>query len=217
MTGRIKLKDEEGNLLNEESTPELGYEYDVITGHDAKCGTFGLNNYTLPNDQCPDRFVCYDLGGTLLDFSNCVDSMNCAMLDGMTTFYGVDDISVESTNDIILFIRQMIPHHHNAVNMAKALLKSGEAVCETSGPVEESAAKSVGCLLEPIIRSIIATQNRQIQDMEGILEAFGIEKSNFVSNCDYVAPTLSTAGTTPFRFSLIMTLGVAFAFVGGLM
>ena len=40
--------------------------------------------------------------------------MNCAMMSGMTT--GV----VEGTqSEAALFLHQMIPHHQNAVNMAK--------------------------------------------------------------------------------------------------
>lgn len=216
MTGRIKLKDEDGNALSSgEDEPSLGYEYNVVTGHDAQCGTFGLNDYVLPYNQCPERFVCYDLGGTLLDFVKCIDSMDCAMLDGMTTFYGGDGIPVESTNDVILFIRQMIPHHKNAVNMAKALLKSGEVVCDTSGPVEEGSAVTTGCLLEPLARSIIAEQNRQIQDMEGILEAFNIDPSNFVRDCDY-AP--AAAPSTPVKNALValMATAMVLAIAGGI-
>jgi Domain of unknown function (DUF305) len=217
MTGRIKLKDTDGSLLNEDSnTPPLGYDYDVVTGHDAKCGTFGLNDFTLPNDQCPDRFVCYDLGGTLLDFVECLDSMNCAMLDGMTTFYGGDGISVESTNDVILFIRQMIPHHKNAVNMAKALLKSGEVVCNTSGPVEEGDALSVGCIMEPIARSIIANQNRQIQEMEGILETFGIDPVNFESDCDF-APSAAQKTSIDARSAMSAAMVTAAGVVNGML
>ena len=39
--------------------------------------------------------------------------MNCAMMNGMTT-------SVKgSESEVALFLHQMIPHHQNAVNMAK--------------------------------------------------------------------------------------------------
>ncbi|KAG7371893.1 protein of unknown function DUF305 containing protein [Nitzschia inconspicua] len=218
MSGRIKLKDSNGNLLSgDENVPPIEYNYDVVTGHDAECGTFGLNDYQLPNDQCPSRFVCYDLGGTLLDFVKCIDSMDCAMLDGMTTFYGGDGISVESTNDVILFIRQMIPHHQNAVNMAKALLKSGEAVCDTSGPVEEGSNVSVGCLLEPMVRAIIANQNRQIQEMESILETFGIDPKNFQSNCDFT-PSAAWKQTGVESDFIIVSIGIsAIAFLSGLL
>jgi uncharacterized protein (DUF305 family) len=34
-------------------------------------------------------------------------------------------MTTDATSEIGLFIHQMIPHHQNAVNMAKALLKTG--------------------------------------------------------------------------------------------
>ena len=58
MTGRIKLKDAEGNMMSADNKPDIGYEYDAVVGHDAGCGTYGLNPFTLPNDQCPESFVC---------------------------------------------------------------------------------------------------------------------------------------------------------------
>ena len=56
--------------------------------------------------------------------------------------------------------------------MAKALLKSNTARCGDLN-TEEGAALAVGCLLEPIARGIINTQNHQIQTMKGILELVG--------------------------------------------
>ena len=47
--------------------------------------------------------------------------MNCAMMNGMTS-------SVKgSASEDALFLHQMIPHHQNAVNMAKG--KMGEHLC----------------------------------------------------------------------------------------
>ena len=56
-------------------------------------------------------------------FSDCIDAMNCAMLAGMTT-------KVSSQSEIALFVHQMIPHHQNAVNMAKTLLVTGDVPCD---------------------------------------------------------------------------------------
>ena len=42
--------------------------------------------------------------------------MNCAMMVRMTTSVK------ESESEVALFIHQMIPHHQNAVNMAKGKL-----------------------------------------------------------------------------------------------
>merc|ERR1719384_1342997 len=182
MSGRIKLKNADGSMMSTADEPAITYSYDEPDGHDLACGTFGLNSFTLPNDQCPDRFVC-DPEVTVRSFAQCIDSMNCAMLDGMTTNYGGDGKTDEAINDVILFIRQMIPHHQNAVNMAKAIIRTGAVACGTTGPTEEGAAQSTACLLEPVALGIIVNQNKQIQIMRGILDALGVEEQT--SDCDF--------------------------------
>jgi hypothetical protein len=109
MSGRIKLLND-GVAMQMADTPELGYEYDMPIGHDIDCGTYGLDNFQLPHLECPDRFVCdsESVNGTLRQLSQCIDSMNCAMMAGMTS-------SVKGSADpTALFIHQMIPHHQNA-------------------------------------------------------------------------------------------------------
>jgi hypothetical protein len=109
MSGRIKLLNG-GVAIQMADTPELGYEYDVPIGHDIDCGTYGLDNFQLPHLECPEMFVC-DVEGEdedLQHFAKCIDSMNCAMMAGMTS-------SVRGNIDeTALFIHQMIPHHQNA-------------------------------------------------------------------------------------------------------
>merc|ERR1712003_394141 len=79
-------------------------------------------------------------------------------------------------NDVILFLREMIPHHQNAVNMAKNLLNTGETKCTLEGPVEEGDTLSTACLLDPIVRGIINVQNSQIQAMQGLLDTFQVDE-----------------------------------------
>jgi hypothetical protein len=62
-----------------------------------------------------------------------------------------------SMSQTALFIHQMVPHHQNAVNMAKALLKTGKLECDNL--TEETA----DCALEQILLEIINEQNFQIQ------------------------------------------------------
>merc|ERR1711935_2132 len=192
MTGRIKLLDDEGNKVSEEDEPKIEYKYDAVSEYDQKCGTFGLDSFKLPNGQCPEHFVCGGAdGGVDATFGDCIDSMNCAMLDGMTTMYG-GDATNEMTNDAILFMRQMIPHHQNSVNMAKAAMKLGGIECGGSGIVEEGTDLTTGCVLDPIVRGIINTQNKQIQTMKGILATFGVKE---ISDCDVpVAPGDGSGG-----------------------
>jgi len=184
MTGRIKLLDADGIMLNEEDTPTIPYEYDHVSSYDETCGTFGLQDFQLPNNQCPKTFVC-NIDNTqstdvmtMSTFAGCVNSMDCAMLDGMTTNYGGQNFKYGGSSDIALFLYQMIPHHRNAVNMAKALLKSGKANCV---PPVGDEDKSVECRLEPIVRSIINVQNRQIQKMADQLYNTGATPT---STCD---------------------------------
>jgi len=61
--------------------------------------------------------------------------------------------------------------------MAKALMKSNTATCGDLA-IEEGSSVAVGCLLEPIGRGIINTQNHQIQTMKGLLEFVGAKESN---------------------------------------
>merc|ERR1712008_278598 len=165
--------------------------YDAVSEYDQKCGTFGLDSFKLPNGQCPEHFVCGGAdGGVDATFGDCIDSMNCAMLDGMTTMYG-GDATNEMTNDAILFMRQMIPPHQNAVNMAKAAMKLGGIECGGSGIVEEGTDLTTGCVLDPIVRGIINTQNKQIQTMKGILATFGVKE---ISDCDVPDASTSAPG-----------------------
>lgn len=193
MSGRVKLVNADGNKLSEANKPELPYEYDIITPFDDSCGGFDLHQWQLPHPQCPSQFVCGvdDLPTQILTeegggptplmsqntFASCVDSMNCFMLNGMTTNYGGEELTNGGTDDIVLFLRQMIPHHQNAVNMAKGLLKSNTATCGDLA-IEEGSSVAVGCLLEPIARGIINTQNHQIQTMKGLLEFVGAKETN---------------------------------------
>merc|ERR1740139_1537330 len=84
---------------------------------------------------------------------------------GMTT--GASEGGIKA-----LFLHQMIPHHENAVNMAKSLLKLGGL---TSGcDRDDRGEKPVGCVLLPILRDIINGQNRQIQKMQKALDQMGV-------------------------------------------
>jgi hypothetical protein len=85
-----------------------------------------------------------------------MDAMNCAMMVGMTTH--------ATTSEIGLFIHQMIPHHQNAVNMAKALLKTG-LPCDDLLDDEDP-----NCIMQGMMREIVNGQNSQIQMMRAVLD-----------------------------------------------
>ena len=158
MTGRIKFIDSNNEPINTEDAPVIDCEYDVIDSFDEKCGTFNTSSYQLPNAECPEKFVCdvADGSSTLSEFSECMDAMNCAMMVGMTS---------HATSEIGLFIHQMIPHHQNAVNMAKALLKTGSVNCDDLSNEDDPK-----CTMQVMIREIINGQNAQIQTMRAVLE-----------------------------------------------
>jgi len=167
MTGRMKFVDSEGNVLKQDNIPLIPYEYDVISEYDESCGTVGLGDFTLPNPQCPETFVCNKPEGAVGNFAGCLDSMNCAMAVGMTT-------NVNQGSAIALFNHQMIPHHQNAVNMCKALMATGElSSCEDISDEEDPI-----CAMVVLCYEIINTQNFQIQTMRGILDALGYDQED---------------------------------------
>lgn len=167
MTGRIKLLKNDQPTQNTADVPKIPYEYDIPGEFDEQCGTFGLDEFQLPHPECPDRFVC-DISKNKADiaqFSKCIEAMDCHMLAGMTT-------NIESQSAIALFVHQMVPHHQNAVNMAKALLKTGKVVCDDL--TEESDA----CTTEVILHEIVNNQNFQIQAMYDIVDEMGYPKED---------------------------------------
>ena len=175
MTGRIKFVDSSGTPLYPDDVPAIPYGYETPGPYDRSCGSSGLEDYQLPNAECPDRFVCDRPGGAVGKFAECIDSMNCAMLAGMTT-------SVYDDNALALFSHQMIPHHQNAVNMCKSLLISGEADCADLGDEDDPA-----CVLGAICQEIINVQNAQIQAMRGVLDAVGSQPT---SDCVVLVETV---------------------------
>jgi len=60
-----------------------------------------------------DRFVCGidEVADEVQRFAHCLDAMNCAQLNGMTT-------GVKAQSEKALFLYHMIPHHQNAVNVS---------------------------------------------------------------------------------------------------
>eukprot|EP00588_Corethron_pennatum_P011287 CAMPEP_0194282394 /NCGR_PEP_ID=MMETSP0169-20130528/22991_1 /TAXON_ID=218684 /ORGANISM="Corethron pennatum, Strain L29A3" /LENGTH=855 /DNA_ID=CAMNT_0039027689 /DNA_START=79 /DNA_END=2646 /DNA_ORIENTATION=- len=163
MSGRIKFLDSTEHLIQEENNPAMPYIYDNPSTFDENCGTYGLNQYQLPHRECPSMFVCQksNMHEELKQYSECYDAMNCAMAVGMTT--KVED-------EISLFIHQMIPHHQNAVNMAKTLLHSGKISCY------DLTLETNDCLLHVLLVSIINSQNHQIQVMRGVLDSKNLKE-----------------------------------------
>jgi uncharacterized protein (DUF305 family) len=180
MAGRIKLL-KNGIPINEDDMPALGFSYDTPGPFDKQCGTYGLDAFQLPNPVCPDRFVCgvEEQDEELQSFAECIDAMDCAMMSGMTT-------GVMASNEAALFIHQMIPHHQNAVNMAKTLLKSGKVVC-----ADLTDEDSQDCVLEGILYEIINGQNHQIQLMNSYLKA---KEYPAADNCVVEVETLGSSG-----------------------
>ena len=159
MSGRIKLLKNGIPTVPDADLPEIPYKYDQPTDYDETCGSFGLEDFQLPNPQCPERFVCdAPSDGAVGQFAACIEAQNCQMFMGMTT--GVSARSVAA-----LFIHQMIPHHVNAVHMAKTLLMHGELDCD------DYDFDKPGCAMYKLGLSIVNSQNFQIQKMRELLES----------------------------------------------
>lgn len=164
MSGRIILTDSDGNEKSSDridgtDSYYVNYFLSDYSEFDEECGTYGLDSYKGSTAQCPDEFVCKN--GDKTTYASCIDAMNCQMMVGMTSSAGT---SVEE-----LFLIQMIPHHANAVQMSKALLKLSGYACNFE---EETEEETTECILEGIARSIITNQNFQIQTMVDLYGGF---------------------------------------------
>lgn len=192
MTGRIKFVDENNVPLNHKGdTPEIPYNYydDAPSEYDKSCGTFNLANFRLPQQECPSMFVCDkpSIDTPVGKFADCLESMNCAMTMGMTSY-------VNNNSAIALFIHQMIPHHQNAVNMCKALMKSGDIECSGIGSDEDDHR----CIMRRLCFGIINNQNHEIQIMRGVLES-----SNYDAEDDCKVHVNSGSWKSGLSFSIM--------------
>jgi uncharacterized protein (DUF305 family) len=159
MSGRIKLL-KNGIVVNKEDEPVIPYTHPPPSEYDRSCGTYGLSEFQLPNPECPKTFVCDGSS----QFADCINTMNCYMMAGMTT--GASD------DDNTIFFHQMIPHHVNAVNMAKALFKTNILDCP------DLLEDTNDCTLSNILWDIIGNQNLQIQTMYQLLADQGAPTKN---------------------------------------
>jgi hypothetical protein len=162
MSGRIKLL-KNGVPVSKNDFPVIPYDHPPPSEYDRYCGTYGLSPFQLPNPECPKTFVCDQQS----EFADCLNTMNCYMMIGMTT-YANDG----SGGDNALFFHQMIPHHINAVNMAKALFTSDVLDCP------DLLEDTDDCTLTSILWDIIGNQNLQIQTMYQLLAEQGEPKKN---------------------------------------
>jgi hypothetical protein len=177
MSVRIKLL-KNGLPISNVDKPATHYqEKEPPSDFDRQCGSYGLGDFALPNALCPDRFVCgvEDASEELQQFSACIDAANCFMMAGMTT-------GVQATEGTALFLHQMIPHHGNAVNTAKTLLKSKSLLCP-----DLTDEENPDCILESLLRDIINSQNHQIDIMRDYLTANNFPQED---NCDVFVETL---------------------------
>jgi uncharacterized protein (DUF305 family) len=174
MSGVIVQVDADGEPLQAERTPTVPYEYQTVTPEEAVCGTYNTASYTRDSGSCPpDSFVfCDDGAGTDQTFSDCMWALDCAMQVEMRVDLSADKMAA--------FVHQMIPHHDNAVNMAKTLLKLG------ANPDGSLPNDPDGEFLE-MIWSIINEQNEQITFMRNWLEEYGHPGEEEVI-CEHVDP-----------------------------
>lgn len=115
-------------------------------------------------------------------FASCFDAVDCAMNFEMKVAY--------TGNCQELFINQMIPHHQNAVNMAKTtLLYTQQALTngDLAVPCEDNESETCPDYEAlDLLRDIIQNQNAQIQYMRDYLAGIpgALEEPELCSDVD---------------------------------
>merc|ERR1712176_262292 len=170
MSGRVIIK---GAMGDPYKIPL--YEPVTRTDFDKECGTYDIGQFEPGKGfdrYCPgQQFICGDIVDTR--FGRCMNAIDCAMNHGMT-------IKVQNDNPIVVFMHQMIPHHHNAVNMAKILLKELDEDDNNEITEEEMGETAFGIIDEDLVNllmNIVNTQNEQVTFMNTWLEENGYKRS----------------------------------------
>ena len=167
MSGEIRVNDEvteDTNTLVQQFKPS-DY-YNELLSFDHKCGTFGTSKYHYEKQRyCPGQnFLCKMQHNR--EFYQCMEAINCKMNYEMRV--------EENQNPLVVFMHQMIPHHENAVNMARIALKHATAA---DGYGDENLD------VPGLLRDIINIQNQQIMEMKGWLSRHNLEEMSIPKFC----------------------------------
>ena len=104
---------------------------------------------------CNKAYLC---GIIDTDFERCMQAVDCKMRTDMKDNTNQLPDSPSETDMVVAFMQQMIPHHKNAVEQAKIVLKFALADIQA---VED---------MEDIVHSIINVQNDQINQFKNYQE-----------------------------------------------
>ena len=188
MSGYIKIADAAGTVVSTRGTGAalIAADYHKTpSAYDALCGGYHLDPYQSSGGMCTDTFLCTTATLASGSFGDCLNAMDCAMDLGMKT-------SLHS-NNIVSFMHQMIPHHENAVNMAKLLMKKG---------FTDTADGEIDSMLWDIIN----VQGMQIQAMESYLSS-----NNYALSSSCAAPSDAAGRTAPALFAAALAAAALLA------
>jgi len=149
MSGKIKVIG--GSTAVSGVVPAL-YAYTTHAPFDSTCGTTEAAKYE--ND--PQTFLCAGEGtpsAQLASYTKCLHAVDAKMNDEMRILQSA------TADPAATFMHQMIPHHANAVNMAKTLKKHYASMVEGDED------------LDFIVNDIIHRQNHQITAMRTYIAA----------------------------------------------
>jgi len=182
MSGRIKII-RNGVPASASDVPAL-YSHHTPSNFDIGCGTFGLGGYTNGKVCAPlesGKFFCPADGETAeaTNFNECLYAMDCAMHTEMR-------VNTHASDPLTTFMHQMIPHHQNAVNMAKAILKK----------VPLNAMNDMNGELGDLFWSIVNEQNMQIMQMKHWL--MHMKRDTYVQSiCEETVANITTTSCAP--------------------
>jgi len=193
MSGKVTILDpaSDANELVQKFDPNSYYP--KLSEFDAMCGTSQVSKYHHNKTRyCPGQeFLCEKDDNPL--FSQCMEAIDCKMNFEMRV--------EENKNPLVVFMHQMIPHHQNAVNMARIALKHAD---NHFGFQDEHLD------VPGLLRDIINTQNMQIQEMENWLKRYGSENPKYCLT-PHVEPN-SALGFTSSQHLFHIICGIIFYF-----
>ena len=202
MSGIIKIADATTGAVVSTKTAATTLPADYYkcpSTYDKSCGSYGIDAFQTSKGACGnEHFVCTTAATPSGSFGDCLSSMDCAMDYNMKTTL--------DSNDVVSFMWQMIPHHENAVNMAKLLMKQNALTLSRrklrgEGRRLDDDGGCADCAIDDMLWDIVSVQSHQILTMKDWLTANGKAESGTCSAAlgaadaaGHVAPTMLAAG-----------------------